>query len=316
VRGTFTHRHSCFYDTQTGEEYNPLAELREDKEFCVYNSALSEMAVLGFEFGNASSDPSFLTIWEAQFGDFVNGAQIIIDQFLASAEQKWMRTNGLTLLLPHGYEGQGPEHSSARLERFLQLCAQNNIQVCNLTTPAQLFHALRRQIKREFRIPLIIMSPKSLLRHPQVVSSLDELTDGGFLEVLPDVKADISKIKKCVFVSGKLYYELLDQREKLKRDDVALVRIEQLYPFPKHLLKDIFGAAKKLEKVVWAQEEPQNMGSWTYIFHPLRELMNELGHEKTPLIYAGRDRRASPATGTTKKHAVEQQKIWDDVFNK
>jgi 2-oxoglutarate dehydrogenase E1 component len=316
VRGTFTHRHSCFYDANTGVEYNPLSELREDKEFCVYNSALSEMAVLGFEFGNASSDPTFLTIWEAQFGDFVNGAQIIIDQFLVSAEQKWLRGNGLVLLLPHGFEGQGPEHSSARLERFLAQAAQNNIQVCNLTTPAQLFHALRRQMKRDFRLPLIIMSPKSLLRHPLVTSSLDELTNGGFLEVLPDVKADISKVKKCVFVSGKLYYELLEQREKLKRDDVALVRIEQLYPFPQHLLKDIFKAAKNLETVVWAQEEPQNMGSWTYIFHPMRELMNEMGLEKIPLTYAGRNRRASPATGTMKKHVAEQQKIWQDVFNK
>lgn len=316
VRGTFTHRHSCFYDTATGEIYNPLKELRNDKEFCVYNSALSEMAVLGFEFGNASSDPSFLTIWEAQFGDFINGAQIIIDQFLVSAEQKWMRSNGLTLLLPHGYEGQGPEHSSGRLERFLQLCAQNNIQVCNLTTPAQLFHALRRQIKREFRLPLIIMSPKSLLRHPQVISSLEDLTQGGFLEVLPDEKVDISKVKKCVFVSGKLYYELLAEREKQKREDVALVRIEQLYPFPQHLLKDIFKAAKKLESVVWVQEEPKNMGSWSYIFHPLRELMDEVGLEKTPLSYVGRERRASPATGTMKKHTAEQQKIWAEVFNK
>lgn len=313
VRGTFTHRHACFYDTTTGEIYNPLDQLN-DKEFCIYNSALSEFAVMGFEFGNASSDPSFLTIWEAQFGDFGNGAQIIIDQFLASAEQKWMRSNGLTLLLPHGYEGQGPEHSSARLERFLQLAAQNNLQVCNLTTPAQLFHVVRRQIKRDFRVPLVIMSPKSLLRHPQVVSSLDELTKGGFQEVLADTTVNMATAKKIVFVSGKLYYELNDQREKLKKQDTALVRIEQLYPFPQHLLKDIFKSAKKLETVVWAQEEPKNMGSWSYICHPLRELMDELGLEKTKLTYAGRDRRASPATGTMKKHQAEQQKIWEDVF--
>lgn len=316
VRGTFTHRHSCFYDSRTGEVYNPLQVLREDKEFCVYNSPLSEMAVLGFEYGNSISDPNFLTIWEAQFGDFANGAQIIIDQFLASGEQKWMRTSGLTLLLPHGYEGQGPEHSSARLERFLQMCAQQNMQVCNLTTPAQLFHVLRRQVKRDFRVPLIIMSPKSLLRHPRVVSYLEELSDGCFLEVLPDVTVDITKAKKCVFVSGKLYYELDAHREELKNKDTAIVRIEQLYPFPDHLLKDIFKNAKNLQTVIWAQEEPKNMGAWQYICHPLRDLMDECGMEKTKLHYVGRDFRASPATGTTQKHKEEQEQIIQDVFNK
>jgi 2-oxoglutarate dehydrogenase E1 component len=316
IRGTFTHRHSCYFDAVTGEIYNPLAQLRDDKEFCVYNSSLSEMAVLGFEYGNSCSDPSFLTLWEAQFGDFANGAQIIIDQFLSSAEQKWMRTSGLVMLLPHGYEGQGPEHSSARLERFLQLCAQNNMQVCNLTTPAQLFHALRRQIKRDFRIPLIIMSPKSLLRHPKVISSLDDLSKGFFLEVIRDLTVDMGKAKRLVFVSGKLYYELEDYREKNKVDDVALVRIEQLYPLPSKQIAEVLKSAKKLESVAWAQEEPKNMGAWSFISHPLRELMNEAGLGDVRLDYAGRGMRASPATGTTKRHNVEQQQIWQDVFQR
>ncbi len=313
TRGTFSHRHSCYYDTVTGEVYNPLEQLREDKEFCVYNSSLSEMAVLGFEYGNSISDPTFLTIWEAQFGDFANGAQIIIDQFLSSAEQKWMRMSGLVMLLPHGYEGQGPEHSSAKLERFLQLCAQNNMQVCNLTTPAQIFHALRRQIKRDFRVPLIVMSPKSLLRHPQAVCTIDDLTKGSFQEVIPDTKVDMAKIKKCIFVSGKLYYELADHREKNKITDTAIIRIEQLYPFPETQLKAILKTTKKLDSVVWAQEEPQNMGAWTNIVHPLNELFEEMDLEVTTK-YVGRGHRASPATGTTKRHVQEQQQIWKDCF--
>lgn len=316
VRGTFTHRHSCYYDKNTGELYNPLQNLREDKEFCVYNSSLSEMAVLGFEYGNSISDPHFLTIWEAQFGDFANGAQIIIDQFLASGEQKWLRTSGLTLLLPHGYEGQGPEHSSARLERFLQLCAQKNMQVCNLTTPAQLFHALRRQVKREFRLPLVIMSPKSLLRHPQVISDISELEKGCFLEVLPDTTVEIKSCKKIVLVSGKLYYELLNKKEELKSEDVALVRVEQLYPLPAKKIKDLFASGKKVKDVVWAQEEPQNMGAWQYISHPLRELMDEAGLEGAKLHYVGRSFRASPAVGTTKKHNEEQSQLINEVFER
>ncbi|MBY0383853.1 2-oxoglutarate dehydrogenase E1 component [bacterium] len=315
IRGTFSHRHSCYFDFMTGEIYNPLEQLREDKEFCVYNSSLSEMAVLGFEYGNSSSDPTFLTIWEAQFGDFANGAQIIIDQFLSSAEQKWMRMSGLVMLLPHGYEGQGPEHSSARLERFLQLCAQNNMQVCNLTTPSQIFHALRRQIKREFRIPMIVMSPKSLLRHPQAVSSLDELTKGAFQEVIADTTVEMAKAKKCIFVSGKLYYELADSREKNKIKDVALIRVEQLYPFPHTQLKTILKNVKKMDSVIWAQEEPKNMGAWSYIVHPLQDLFNEMNIE-CDVEYVGREHRASPATGTTKRHNSEQQKIWNDCFKK
>ncbi len=317
IRGTFTHRHSCFFDTNTAERYNPLGELREDKEFCVYNSPLSEMAVLGFEYGNSSSDPTFLTIWEAQFGDFANGAQIIIDQFLASGEIKWKRMNGMVLLLPHGYEGQGPEHSSARLERFLQLCAQKNMQVCNLTTPDQLFHAFRRQMMRPFRVPLVIMSPKSLLRHPKVVCEMKDLAEGSFKEIIEDPVVDISKAERLAFVSGKLYYDLEAHREELSKKEqqkVALIRVEQLYPYPKHLLQPLLEKAKNVKDVIWAQEEPQNMGSWHYISHPMRDTMNKAGLEDLTLTYIGRNFRASPATGSAKRHKHEQQSIVDAVF--
>ena len=315
IRGTFTHRHSCFFDVNTAERYNPLGELREDKEFCVYNSPLSEMAVLGFEYGNSSSDPTFMTIWEAQFGDFANGAQIIIDQFLASGELKWMRMSGLVMLLPHGYEGQGPEHSSARLERFLQLCAQKNMQVCNVTTPDQLFHMLRRQMKRPFRLPLVVMSPKSLLRHPKVVCDLKSLTNGSFKEVISD--ENIAKAERVTFVSGKLYYDLLAQRDELpakEQSKHALVRVEQLYPYPKHLIVDVLKQAKKAKSVVWAQEEPKNMGAWSYIYLPLMDSIQEAGM-KMELFYAGRGHKASPATGSMSNHKKEQDQIISDVFN-
>ena len=250
VRGTFSHRHSCFFDFKTGAGYNTLGSLGgEDKEFCVYNSPLSEMAVLGFEYGCSSSDPTFLTIWEAQFGDFANGAQIIIDQFLVTGEQKWRRMSGLVLLLPHGYEGQGPEHSSARLERFLQLCAQKNMQVCNLSSPDQIFHALRRQMKRPFRLPLIVMSPKSLLRHPKAVCDLESLSKGVFKEVLVDPRTDFSKVEKMVFLSGKLYYDLLSKWKSLgerEKEKVALVRIEQLYPYPQNLILELLKKGGKM----------------------------------------------------------------------
>lgn len=316
IRGTFTHRHSCFFDVTTGEVYNPLEQLREDKEFCVYNSSLSEMAVLGFEYGNSSSDPSFLTIWEAQFGDFANGAQIIIDQFLSSAEQKWMRSSGLVMLLPHGYEGQGPEHSSARLERFLQLCAQNNLQVCNLTTPAQIFHALRRQMKRDFRLPLIVMSPKSLLRHPQAISTLEDLTDGAFKEIIVDNDVPLAEAKRVVFVSGKLYYELKKYQDDKKIKDTVLVRVEQLYPYPAHLINEVLKAAKKADSIVWTQEEPKNMGSWTYICHHLKDSLRAAKSSVDSVQYIGRELRASPATGTTKRHVIEQNQIIESVFKK
>ena len=222
--------------------------------------------------------------------------------------------NGLVMLLPHGYEGQGPEHSSARLERFLQLCAQKNMQVCNLTTPDQLFHAFRRQMKRPFRVPLVIMSPKSLLRHPKVVCSMDDLAKGSFQEVLEDTTVKIESAKRVVFVSGKLYYDLAAHREETGNKDVALVRVEQLYPYPKHLLKPLLQKAKKAQDVIWAQEEPQNMGSWHYISHPMRDTMNQAGLDKLPLNYVGRNFRASPATGSAKNHKEEQQAIVDAVF--
>lgn len=316
VRGTFTHRHAAYYDVNTGERYTPFSTIRpDDVEFCIYDSLLSEYAVLGFEYGNSSSDPTYLTIWEAQFGDFANGAQIIIDQFIASAEQKWQRFSGLTLLLPHGYEGQGPEHSSARLERFLQLCAQENMQVVNLTTPAQIFHCLRRQVKRDFRKPLIVMSPKSLLRHPKVISTLEELHSGKFHEVLPDVETDKKNVETLVLCSGKVYYNIMDGKEAAGKeaDKVAVVRVEQLYPFPDHKLLPILKSYPKLKRVMWTQEEPKNMGSWHFVFPLLLELVQEAGLN-VDIVYNGRTERASPATGSEKVHAIEQDAIVKACF--
>lgn len=321
VRGTFTHRHAGFVDTKTGEVYMPLSTIKPDEvEFVAYNSPLSEYAVLGYEYGNASSDPTFLVIWEAQFGDFANGAQIIIDQFIASAEQKWQRMAGVVLLLPHGYEGQGPEHSSARLERFLQLCAQDNMQVVNMTTPAQLFHVMRRQMKRDFRKPLIVMSPKSLLRHPKVVSTLKELYDGQFHEVLPDTKADKNKVETLILCSGKIYYDILQAQESADKDAVsktAVVRIEQLYPFPIHKLMPIIRSYPNLKRIMWTQEEPKNMGAWFFMYPRLIDIAREISDEKGRIIevvYNGRTERASPATGSEKLHAIEQQEIVERCF--
>lgn len=319
-RGTFTHRQAVYFDVKTAEEYCPLSSLNPEKgEFCIYNSPLSEMAVLGFEYGNSCSDPSYLTIWEAQFGDFANGAQIIIDQFLSSGEEKWVRVSGLTLLLPHGYEGQGPEHSSARLERFLQLCAQANMQVCNITTPANFFHALRRQIKRDFRKPLVVMSPKSLLRHPKVVSPLKEFTQGQFREVLGDSQiSDPKKIETLILCSGKLYYDLEKAREEnfsKRLKDTALVRVEQLYPFPKSQLNSYINGFPKLSRIVWAQEEPKNMGAWTYIRSKIEELQRDLGLKNVALEYIGRTERASPATGSPKTHTKEQNEILEKCLS-
>ncbi|MDX9730719.1 MAG: 2-oxoglutarate dehydrogenase E1 component, partial [Bdellovibrionales bacterium] len=316
IRGTFTHRHAAWYDVKTGEKYTPLRTINpDDVEFCIYDSFLSEYAVMGFEYGNSSSDPTYLTIWEAQFGDFVNGAQIIIDQFISSAEQKWQRMSGLVLLLPHGYEGQGPEHSSARLERFLQLCAQDNMQVVNLTTPAQLFHALRRQVKRDFRKPMIVMSPKSLLRHPKVISKIEDLTAGVFQEVLADETTAgkaAANVERVVFCSGKVYYDLLAAREAMdekERAKFALVRLEQIYPFATHRLTPILKSYKNLKDVVWCQEEPKNMGAWFFVKPRFDELLEEMGLDAVPVRYAGRDERASPATGSEKVHATEQKAL-------
>jgi 2-oxoglutarate dehydrogenase E1 component len=310
IRGTFTHRHAGLYDVKTGEKYVALDQINGDKvEFCVYDSILSEYGVMGFEYGNAISDPTFLTMWEAQFGDFVNGAQIIIDQFLSAGEAKWQQMCGLVLLLPHGYEGQGPEHSSAKLERFLQLCAQNNMQVCNLTTPAQIFHALRRQMKRSFRKPLIIMSPKSLLRHPKAISSLDDLSKGTFQEVIPDsTLKDPKKVETLVFSSGKVYYDLLEEREKQKSERTALVRVEQIYPTPKEQILAAMKTYPKLKNIVWCQEEPRNMGAWQHIYFRLADLIASEGL-KLSLQYVGRPDRSSPATGSVYRHKAEQAEI-------
>lgn len=321
-RGTFTHRHAVFYDVKTGASHTPLSRIKpEEVEFVAYNSLLSEYAVLGFEYGNSSSDPTFLTIWEAQFGDFANGAQIIIDQFIASAEQKWQRMSGLVMLLPHGYEGQGPEHSSARLERFLQLCAQDNIQVVNMTTPAQVFHVMRRQIKRDFRKPLVIMSPKSLLRRPGVESTLKELYDGQFHEVIPDAVADKKSVETVVLCSGKVYYDIMEEKAKLNDksgDKVAVVRVEQLYPYPDHKIKPILASYPKLKRIMWAQEEPKNMGAWSFMFQRLLDHAQELsktgGAGKIEVVYNGRTERASPATGSEYVHKAEQAAITKACF--
>jgi 2-oxoglutarate dehydrogenase E1 component len=315
VRGTFTHRHAALYDFKTGEPYFALDQINGDKvEFCVYDSILSEYGVLGFEYGNATCDPTFLTLWEAQFGDFANGAQIMIDQFLVAGEAKWMQMSGLVLLLPHGYEGQGPEHSNARPERFLQLAAQNNIQVANLTTPAQIYHAFRRQMKRDFRKPLIIMSPKSLLRHPRAVSTLEELAHGQFMEVIPDaLLKDTKKVKNVIFVSGKLYYELLEEREKRQDETTALVRMEQIYPFAYKQVVDVIKTYSGVKNIIWAQEEPQNMGAFQHVFFKFKDLFkNE--KMKFELEYVGRPERSSPAAGSIYRHKAEQAEIIKNAF--
>ncbi len=310
VRGTFTHRHAGLYDVKTGEQYMALDQVNSDKvEFCVYDSILSEYGVLGFEYGNSISDPTFLTLWEAQFGDFANGAQIIIDQFLSAGEAKWQQMSGLVLLLPHGYEGQGPEHSSARLERFLQLSAQTNMQIMNLTTPAQIYHALRRQMKRQFRKPMIVMSPKSLLRHPKAVSTMEELAQGTFQEVIQDnLIKDPKKVETVALCTGKVYYDLLEEREKQKNERTALVRVEQIYPTPAKQIAAALKAFPKLKNVVWVQEEPRNMGAWGHIYFRLAEILGSEGL-KVNLHYVGRPDRSSPATGSVYRHKVEQAEL-------
>jgi 2-oxoglutarate dehydrogenase E1 component len=302
-RGTFSQRHAVLYDAETGEPYFPLNAIApKQAQFCCYDSLLSEAGVLGFEFGYSLDAPEMLVLWEAQFGDFANGAQVIIDQFISCSESKWQRDSGLVLLLPHGYEGQGPEHSSARLERFLQLCAEDNMQVCNLTTPAQYFHALRRQMKRNFRKPLILLTPKSLLRHKLAVSPIDELTGGHFLEVLDDPQADPGRVRRIVMCSGKVYYDLLERRALDESGQVAIVRLEQFYPLPVDLLQKIVGKYRKAKEIVWVQEESLNMGGWSFIEPRLRAL----GWNPK---FVGRDTSASPATGSRKIHLQEQREL-------
>ena len=310
-RGTFSHRLSVLYDEVTRDRHIPLNNLSPDQaKFCVYNSPLSEYAVLGFDYGYSMDFPSMLCLWEAQFGDFVNGAQIIIDQFISSAESKWQRPSSIVMLLPHGYEGQGPEHSSGRLERMLQLCAEENMQVCNLTTPAQYFHALRRQIHRGYRKPLIIMTPKSLLRLEAAVSKTEDFTNSRFYEILADNShADPKTVERVVFCSGKVYYDLLAYREKNGlADKVALVRIEQLYPLYGEKLKRTIAPFTKAKSFVWCQEEPQNMGAWFFIAFRLADLL------QAPVKYAGRKPSASPAAGSTAMHKKEQAALVKDAF--
>jgi 2-oxoglutarate dehydrogenase E1 component len=303
-RGTFSQRHAVLVDMKTGEPWIPLNHLKADQpEFCVYDSLLSEAAVLGFDYGYSLDEPHMLIMWEAQFGDFANGAQVIIDQFIASAESKWGRASGLVMLLPHGYEGQGPEHSSARLERFLQLCAEENIQVTVPTTPAQYFHLLRRQVRRGFRKPLVVMTPKSLLRNKLAVSAVDALTAGHFHDVLDDQAAPDSA-RRVLLCSGKIYYELFAKRaEGGAQHDVAIVRIEQLYPWPAALLKSTLGRYRSAREWVWVQEESQNMGAWTFVAPRLQQLLG------LAVPYVGRDASASPATGSMLVHDREQAEI-------
>jgi 2-oxoglutarate dehydrogenase E1 component len=317
-RGTFSQRHSVLLDQETEERYVPLNNLADkQKPFEVIDSSLSEFAILGFEYGYSLGQPNYLTLWEAQFGDFANGAQVIIDQFIASGEIKWLRMSGLVMLLPHGYEGQGPEHSSARLERYLQLCAEDNIQVVNCTTPANYFHVLRRQLKRKFRKPLVVMTPKSLLRHKLAASKLTDMAEGThFKRVIPETQklASDDKIRRVIFTSGKVYYDLLEEREARKIGDIAIVRVEQYYPFPAREIKAELTRYKNAE-VVWCQEEPQNMGAWNFIGHRIGDLLDELGRSSLRIGYAGRPEAASPAAGYLKIHEREQKALVDQALS-
>ena len=326
ARGTFSQRHSVLKDQFNGSKYIPLNNIsKNQKKFEVIDSLLSEMAVLGFEYGYALSEPTTLVIWEAQFGDFANGAQVIIDQFITSAERKWARANGLVMLLPHGYEGQGPEHSSARLERFLQLCAQENIQVVNCTTPANYFHVLRRQIHRAFRKPLIVMTPKSLLRNKLCTSNIEDFTKKNtFHRVLVDhadkkgsgfIKlSDDSKIKKVIICSGKIYFDLLQAREKIKNKDVFIIRIEQLYPFPVKTLAKELKRFRKKSQFFWCQEEPKNMGAWNTVKNYIQISLEYIEATNKEVNYIGRNPAASPASGYLKKHLAEQNEILEKVL--
>ena len=307
-RGTFAHRHAALHDQKTGEVYYPLNNMtKEQASFICIDSVLSEEAVLAYEYGYSTADPRVFTLWEAQFGDFANGAQVVIDQFLSSGEQKWDRFSGLVMLLPHGYESMGPEHSSARLERYLQLCAQDNMSVCSPTTPAQVFHMLRRQMVRMVRKPLIVMSPKSFLRHPLATSTLDELSEGEFKLIFPEVD-DLpkKKVEKIVLCSGKVYYDLLEKRRENKQTDTAIVRIEQLYPFPRKELMDVLDEYPRAKTVVWCQEEPMNQGAWYQISFHLRACTTEKGRE---LDYTGRSAAAAPASGSAKRDKAEQKAL-------
>ncbi|GGD90679.1 2-oxoglutarate dehydrogenase subunit E1 [Tsuneonella deserti] len=309
-RGTFSQRHAVWIDQKDEHKYIPLTQLPHGK-FEVYDSPLSEYGVLGFEYGFAMADPKSLVLWEAQFGDFANGAQIIIDQFIAAGEAKWLRANGLVMLLPHGYEGQGPEHSSARLERFLQLCANDNMQVCNITVPANYFHVLRRQMLRPFRKPLIIMTPKSLLRHPMAKSAVGEFTGQSHFRRIVSDTAEIAdaKIRRLVLCSGKVAYDLIARRDEAGLDDVSVVRVEQLYPFPGEALTVRLQRMTGLQEVVWCQEEPKNNGAWFFVESHIEAALGRAGKNGMRPVYAGREAAASPATGFAKRHEEQQRAL-------
>ena len=306
-RGTFSHRHAVIKAEENEEEVVLLNQLNDEQaHFYIYNSLLSEYAVVGFDYGYAMASPITLCIWEAQFGDFSNGAQIMIDQYISAAEDKWKLQNGLVMLLPHGYEGQGAEHSSARMERYLQLCAKDNMFVADCTTPANFYHLLRRQIKVDYRKPLIVFKPKSLLRHPKVVSTKEELANGTFQMVIDDPDAKASKVKTLVFVTGKFYYDLLEVKEEEKRDDVALVRIEQLFPLPTEQMKKLMKKYKNAKDVVWAQEEPRNMGAYSHILMHFEEARD--------FRVCSRKMYAAPASGSSVRSKQRHQKVIESVF--
>ena len=314
-RGTFSHRHACIFDSKTGMGHISLSELAEKNKtsFDIYDSLLSEEAVLGFEYGYSATWPSGLTIWEAQFGDFANGAQVVIDQFIVSAQHKWERLSGLIMLLPHGYEGQGPEHSSARIERFLQLCASENIQVCVPSSPKQIFHLLRRQAIRKMRTPLIVISPKSLLRNPQAVSTLDDLSNGSFECVIDDELDNKNDVKKIIMCSGKVFYELIDKRNKEKRNDIAIIRIEQLYPFPYDDLEEILLRYQNVHEYIWCQEEPLNQGAWFSHRHRIQRVLDRLGNNNEVKLVS-RPPAAAPAVGLMKLHLKQQETLINEAI--
>ena len=314
-RGTFSHRHACVFDKEDGQGFIPLSKIAQahNTRFDIYDSLLSEEAVLGFEYGYSATWPTGLIIWEAQFGDFVNGAQVVIDQFIVSAQHKWERLSGLVLLLPHGYEGQGPEHSSARIERFLQLCASENIQVCVPSSPSQIFHLLRRQAIRKMRTPLVVISPKSLLRNPQATSSIKELVDGSFDCVIDDSVEDKAKINKIILCSGKVFYDLNEQKNIKEKHNIALIRIEQLYPFPYDDLQEVLSKYKNFEEIIWCQEEPYNQGAWFSHRHRIQRVLDRF-NDKKQIKLVSRPAAAAPAVGMMKLHLQQQTQLVEDAL--
>ncbi|MFT3700449.1 MAG: hypothetical protein QM831_45310 [Kofleriaceae bacterium] len=312
ARGTFSHRHAILTDVKTGREHNTLCNLDPEQGLArIFDSSLSEAGVLGFEFGYSLDYPDSLVMWEAQFGDFANGAQVIIDQFITSSEDKWKRLSGIVMLLPHGYEGQGPEHSSARLERYLQACAEQNIQVAQPTTPAQMFHLLRGQVLRKLRKPLIVMTPKSLLRLPAATSTIDELATGTFHRVLHDETADVKKVTRVLMCTGRIYYDLAEEREKRKTENIAIVRLEKLYPWWPNLVGASIDKYPNLKEVMWVQDEPYNMGAATFVTPKLEDLLQH----NVKLEVIARAESASPSTGSHKAHVIEQQQIIKAAFD-